>query len=201
MGTTRGLGDLKQANRLYARAMSGRKYEDITREDWRRVWQRRPVNGTASGAPALPRPQAQIEVRQEPSRETGDRPEIRTESPDLGRRQADNGLAKPHGPSGPVHTAANAEAALDTENVDGYAVWKQFIRTVEKVMSAVRPPSAPVAMGSAARRHEPESRECLDDAASERRDETPDSGLDGESLGGRGGSGGAGNGRTGIDLP
>jgi hypothetical protein len=172
MGTTRGLGDLNLANRLYAAAMGGRKYQDLTREEWRRVWQRRPVNGQPAREPAPSTPQERIEVREEPRHEDVAWRHVRAGSEERDLYRPDTVPEKHHGRDPPIHTAMSADAMPDKGQVDGYALWRQFIKAVENALSTVRPPNAPFGMGTATSRYVPDLREGDEETASEGRNDT-----------------------------
>ncbi len=47
-----------------------------------------------------------------------------------------NLLVKRHGPDALTHVAMRADAMLDKGDMDGYAVWKQILRTVEELQGA-----------------------------------------------------------------
>ena len=53
-------------------------------------------------------------------------------------------LVKRHGPDAPIHAAMRADAMLDKDDLDGYAVWKRLLRAVGALLSKDRPDGAAV---------------------------------------------------------
>jgi hypothetical protein len=53
--------------------------------------------------------------------------------PDLDIYRSANLLVKQHGEDAPIHAAMQADAILETGDLDGYAVWKRILRAVEEM--------------------------------------------------------------------
>ncbi len=58
--------------------------------------------------------------------------------PDLDIYRSANILVKQHGPDAPIEAAMRADAMLDKDDLDGYAVWKRVLKAVE-VLQRVGP--------------------------------------------------------------
>ena len=52
---------------------------------------------------------------------------------DLDIYRSANLLVKQHGQDAPIHAAMQADAMLDTGDLDGYAVWQRILRAVEEL--------------------------------------------------------------------
>ncbi len=48
-------------------------------------------------------------------------------------------IVKRHGQDAPIHAAMRADAMLEKDDLDGYAVWKRIVRAVEELLSKERP--------------------------------------------------------------
>ncbi len=64
--------------------------------------------------------------------------------PDLDIYRSANVLVKRHGEDAPIHAAMRADAMLDKDDLDGYAVWKRILRAVGELLSKDRPDGATV---------------------------------------------------------
>ncbi len=53
--------------------------------------------------------------------------------PDLDIYRTANVLVKHHGQAAPIHAAMRADAMLEKGDLDGYAVWKRILRTIEEL--------------------------------------------------------------------
>ncbi len=53
--------------------------------------------------------------------------------PDLDIYRSANLLVKQRGKNAPIHAAIRADAMLDINDLDGYAVWKRILRAVEEL--------------------------------------------------------------------
>ena len=62
--------------------------------------------------------------------------------PDLDIYRSANVLVKHHGQGAPIHAAMRADAMLDKGDLDGYAVFKQVVKTTEEFLSKERPDDA-----------------------------------------------------------
>ncbi len=58
--------------------------------------------------------------------------------PDLDIYRSANVLVKQHGEDAPIHAAMRADAMLDKGDLDGYAVWRRILGTVEELLSKER---------------------------------------------------------------
>ncbi len=54
-------------------------------------------------------------------------------TPDLDTYRSANVLVKQHGRDAPIHAAMQADAILETGDLDGCAVWKRILRAVEEM--------------------------------------------------------------------
>ncbi len=53
--------------------------------------------------------------------------------PDLEIYRSAQVLVKQHGQDAPIHAAMQADAMLESGDLDGYAVWKRILRAVEEL--------------------------------------------------------------------
>ena len=60
--------------------------------------------------------------------------------PDLDIYRSANILVKRHGQDAPIHAAMRADAMLEKDNLDGYAVWKRILRAVGKLQGTAPKP-------------------------------------------------------------
>ncbi len=54
-------------------------------------------------------------------------------TPDLDIWRSTALLVKHHGQDAPIHAAIRADELLEAGDLDGYAVWKRILRTVEEL--------------------------------------------------------------------
>ena len=59
--------------------------------------------------------------------------------PDLDIFRPAQALVKQHGEDAPIRVAMITDAMLNMGDLDGYAVWKRILRTVEELLSKERP--------------------------------------------------------------
>ncbi len=59
--------------------------------------------------------------------------------PDLDIYRSAHIIVKRHGQDAPIHAAMRADAMLEKDDLDGYAVWKRIVRAVEELLSKERP--------------------------------------------------------------
>ncbi len=57
--------------------------------------------------------------------------------PDLDIYHTANLLVKRHGEDAPIEAAMRADAMLEAGDLDGYAVWRRVLRTVEELQGTV----------------------------------------------------------------
>ncbi len=53
--------------------------------------------------------------------------------PDLDIYRSANVIVKQHGQDAPIHAAMKADATLEAGDLDGYAVFKRILRTIEEI--------------------------------------------------------------------
>ena len=64
--------------------------------------------------------------------------------PDLDIYRSANTLVKQHGQDAPIHAAMRADELLEAGDLDGCAVWKRILRTVEELQGTVPKPGEAV---------------------------------------------------------
>ncbi len=63
---------------------------------------------------------------------------------DLNIYRAATVIIKQYGEDAPIHTAMRADAMLEADDVDGYAVWKRILRVVKELQGAEPKPGEAV---------------------------------------------------------